>query len=117
MLVLAVPPPEVGASGWGAVTGLVVDPAGDSHADTSITLVGESLIGGPRQAVTGRDGRFHFWNLPPGLYQLKADARGYSTARVRDITVVSGSTVTVRLQFSSLPSRKPCASIGPTAWM
>ena len=102
MLVLAVPPPEVGASGWGAVTGLVVDPAGDSHADTSITLVGESLIGGPRQAVTGRDGRFHFWNLPPGLYQLKADARGYSTARVRDITVVSGSTVTVRLQFSSL---------------
>lgn len=53
-----------------------------------------------RQAVTERDGRFRFRDVPPGEYTLRIDYAGYETSE-QSVTVGSGDVEQIRVTLQS----------------
>ena len=60
----------------GNIYGKVVAKDGSALPGVTVTLSG---IGAPQTAVSGPNGDFHFVNLSPGAYTLKAELAGYGT--------------------------------------
>src|ERR1700720_2594563 len=61
----------------GNIYGKVQAKDGSVLPGVTVTLTG---IGAPQTAVTGPNGEFHFVNLSPGTYSLKAELSGYGAA-------------------------------------
>src|SRR5581483_3670451 len=61
----------------GNIYGKVQAKDGSILPGVTVTLTG---IGAPQTAVTGTNGEFHFVNLAPGTYALKAELSGYGIA-------------------------------------
>jgi len=60
----------------------------------TVTLTG---IGAPQTIVTGPNGDFHFVNLAPGRYTLKAELAGYGTATRAGIGVNVGQNADITM--------------------
>jgi hypothetical protein len=60
----------------------------------TVTLTG---IGAPQSSVTGPNGDFHFVNLAPGRYTLKAELAGYGTATRAGIGVNVGQNADITM--------------------
>ena len=73
----------------GSVSGVVRDPTGTALSGTSVIL--RDLSSGNSQAATTlRDGRFRFFLLLPGEYELLAERFGSGPRRLRGISVRPG---------------------------
>jgi hypothetical protein len=71
----------------GAVVGVVSDAAG--HHVGGATLTATRIDGsGVRAAIAGSDGVFSFADLPPGLWSVTAQAKGYPDATLASINVL-----------------------------
>ncbi len=78
---------ETGMPVWDAAVSLATGPTGTQGIGTR---------------VTGREGDFLFWNVPPGLYRLSVTRMGY--ANLRDtLRVGTGSDLEVTLPVSTSP--------------
>src|SRR5213078_340199 len=69
------------------LTGLISDPAGAAIPDVKITL--ENVATHDKRAATsGGEGRFTFSQIPPGVYDLLAEATGFKSFKKSGIILV-----------------------------
>ncbi len=80
------------------VTGLVTDPAGAAVSTASITLTNKNT-GVARAARTNEAGAYSFPNLPPGDYQLTAEAAGFKKIEIEAFTLDAFRTLREDLKF------------------
>ena len=91
--------------GTGAVSGTVRDSSGAVLAKAKITVVNEETHA-VRLAETSAEGGFRVSLLPPGAYEVDAEAPGFAKAQLRDVNVVVSeiATVEMKLVVASAPS-------------
>ena len=91
------------ADATGGVAGRVVDPSGALVASAKLTITSQAT-GLHRDATTAADGGFVFPLLPPGAYNLVAEASGFRHYEQRGVTVPVNVTVslTVTLQLGAI---------------
>ncbi len=87
----------------GSVAGLVSDPSGGSIVGATITLT-DKATNTPRTATSNEAGRYNFADVTPGGYEVKANKTGFRLAKVSQIQVTVGTTLTVdiRLEIGSV---------------
>ena len=76
------------------LTGLVTDPAGAAIPDAGLRLENQETRD-RREVKTGPEGRFTFSQLPPGVYDLQAEATGFKTYVQRGINLIAGQSAAV----------------------
>ena len=72
----------------GSLTGVVTDPSGASVAKAAVRLINSS--GASSDTTTSREGVYEFKNLVPGMYTLKAVAKGFALFTKEDVQIVAG---------------------------
>ena len=104
LLVMAVLVPGVSFASVtkGEIKGTTVDEGGLPVPGVVVTITSSNLMG-MRQAQTDGEGRFRFIELPPGQYQVIAEASGFQTKKVEGVGVVVGRTaiLTIEMKLSS----------------
>lgn len=82
----------------GQIRGRVVDSADAPVQGATLAVTGPAL---PRAqtTVSGPDGTFRFFGLPPGLYELRLERGGSTVLTVSDIRVTADATVTTVLRM------------------
>jgi hypothetical protein len=79
----------------GTIAGVVTDPAGAPIAAARVRLINlDSML--IRSLTTSAEGEYSAAVLPPGIYQVTAEAYGFSLVQ-RAATVETGTTTTVNL--------------------
>ena len=76
--------PAAGAGG--TLTGTVTDPSGAVIAKASVRLTNSS--GTSYDATTNKEGLYEFKNLPPGVYTVKAIAKGFALFTQEDVQII-----------------------------
>jgi hypothetical protein len=79
---------QVASAMQGELYGVVLDDRGQPLTGAVLSALGSTTA----FAVSDRDGRFLFRNLPPGPYLVRAHLQGYIPARGRIIQINSGRT-------------------------
>ena len=69
----------------GQVNGVVKDPSGGVVAGAHVTLTSEAGVN--RETTTNADGRYTFSLVPPGVYRLRVDAKGFKSFIVDKLEV------------------------------
>jgi hypothetical protein len=87
----------------GAVSGKVIDPSGSLIAGAKLAVTSQAT-GLRREATSGSDGGFLFPLLPPGTYNLTAEASGFRGYEQRGVIVPVNVTVnaTITLQLGAV---------------
>lgn len=83
------------SNGGGAISGSVTDAAGSVIVGARLTLR-NMATGSERQATADAHGEFRFPSLPPGEYQIEAEAPGFSKS-IQSVRVRVGETTIVTL--------------------
>jgi hypothetical protein len=86
-----------------SVTGTVVDPAGNVIPGASVTLT-NAQKNFTRTQTTTDNGSFAFSLIPPGQYQVEAEAKGFKKGILTDVSaqVAKPTTLTVQLEIGSV---------------
>lgn len=82
----------------GNLYGTVVDEQGSPLPGVTVTVTGN---GAPLVQVTDAQGKFHFVNLSPSSYQLKAELEGFSTIEYPAVAINIGRNTTIEVTLSS----------------
>lgn len=82
----------------GAISALITDPQNAVVTDAQVTVTGPT---GSKTITSGSDGRASIPLLTPGTYSLKVEKKGFKSAEVKTLEVVTGkiSAVTIRLDL------------------
>jgi outer membrane receptor protein involved in Fe transport len=114
--VLLVPSLSIAQIGQTAtLTGSVADQSGAVLPGVTVTVTGESLIGGARTTVTDENGVYRFPTLPPGTYSVSAELSGFKPFTQQDVRLQLGQTITVdpRLEVGGFEDRITVAGGAP----
>lgn len=97
------------------LTGTVADQSGAVLPGVTVTVTGESLIGGARTAVTDENGVYRFPTLPPGTYNVSAELSGFKPFTQEDVRLQLGQTITVdpKLEVGGFQDRVTVAGGAP----
>ncbi len=79
----------------GNVTGRAMDSSGALIPGVEVSIAGQSLIGGARNAVTDETGSYRFTLLPSGTYTVKFALSGFKTKNVTGVVVTPNATMTI----------------------
>jgi hypothetical protein len=82
----------------GSLYGTVVDEQGSALPGVTVTVSG---AGAPAVQVTDAQGKFHFVNLSPGSYQLKAELEGFSTIEYPNVSINIGRNTAIEVTLSA----------------
>ena len=74
----------------GAVNGTIADPTGAVIPNATLTIQRDGYP--PRTASSDGLGRFAIAGLPPGTYDIRAQAPGFEVGKANSVKVVAGST-------------------------
>ena len=100
---MLMPPLFAHESATGRVTGVVRDATQAVVAGAKIDLKSaDSASTWTRQ--TGREGKFAFDGIPPGLYQLTVVVSGFQIVVVRDVRVNAGRETVVNVTLHIPPA-------------
>jgi outer membrane receptor protein involved in Fe transport len=77
----------------GAIRGDVKDDSGVALPGVTVTVSGETIMGGSQVAYTDEDGSYRFPALPPGTYKLAFTMEGFQPVTYDDIRIVLGTTI------------------------
>ncbi len=80
----------------GQITGSVRDSAGATIASAKVKAASKDT-GLERTTTSSEDGLFRFVLLPPGTYNLTAEASGFSAASLNNVVVAVGQTIDANL--------------------
>jgi carboxypeptidase family protein len=76
------------------LTGTITDTSGAVLPGVTVTVSGESVIGGSRTAVTDPSGTYRFPALPPGDYKVTAELAGFKV-HSQTVRLQLGQTITI----------------------
>lgn len=79
--------------------GVVRDPQGAVVVGASVTARNPAT-GFSRDAITNDEGYYQITNLPPGDYEVKVEAAGFSTARIHTVTLTVGQRAELNIPLS-----------------
>ncbi len=74
----------------GALNGVVTDPSGGVIAKAAVRLT--DAAGASIDTTTNREGFYEFKGLVPGIYTLKAVAKGFAIFTQEDLQILAGNT-------------------------
>jgi Carboxypeptidase regulatory-like domain len=77
----------------GSLIGKVRDEQGAAIQGATVRLSSPALMGGPATLLTNEEGQLRFPVLPPGLYALEIEMRGFATLHDQDILIAAGATM------------------------
>lgn len=89
--------PMVGQAPTGAISGIVMDESGAVIPDVEVVITNKAT-GASRTTRSGSDGSFTAPSLMAGLYELRANVKGFRTT-VRGAEVQVGGTTNVELRL------------------
>ncbi|MBI2221760.1 MAG: TonB-dependent receptor [Acidobacteria bacterium] len=91
----------------GSLIGAVTDETGAVMPGVTVTLSGETLIGGPQVEVTAASGQYRFERLPPGVYNVRFELPGFTSIERMDlhISATFTATVNVKMQVGQMEER------------
>lgn len=94
-----------------SITGRVVD------AQTSLPVGGATvqIVDRRVSTATASDGSFRFFDLAPGVYQLRVSRNGYVSADSDTLALLAGASSTVTLAMQAAPTNERLDVIGRTA--
>jgi hypothetical protein len=79
----------------GAIKGTTIDTEENPVPGVLLTVHSEALIGGAQQRYSDAEGRFAFYELPPGTYELSAEKAGFSKKVMPNLSVDVNRTVSM----------------------
>jgi outer membrane receptor protein involved in Fe transport len=82
--------------GGATLSGTVRDPSGAAVPNVKVTAK-QTATGFTRVAQSSSAGIYSFTALPPGGYQVTAEAQGFKSTELKDITLAVGAVATVDL--------------------
>ena len=88
--------PAAGATG--GLTGFVTDPSGAGVPKASVRLT--SASGTSYDAASNKEGIYEFKDLPPGVYTLKATAKGFALFTKENVQIIAKQQVQVNISLS-----------------
>src|SRR5690348_7814269 len=114
-LVLAAPAARA-QSQTGSITGTVTDSSGAVLPGVSVSVSGETLIGGVQTQVTDAKGTYRFDRLPPGSYNVKFELQGFKTVARQGIQISAlfVATVNQKLEVGSVTETLTVTGEAPT---
>ena len=80
------------------ISGIVTDPAGNAISGAAITIT-NTLNGAARTATSSSDGTYSFRQLQPGIYRVRAEARGFKTTILDDVQLMVSTPLTLNIPF------------------
>ena len=91
----------------GSLIGTVTDETGAVLPGVTVTMSGETLIGGPQVETTDVSGQYRFERLPPGVYNVRFELAGFKSIERLDIHVSATftATVNVKMQVGQMEER------------
>lgn len=98
-------PRMVAAQGLtGSLVGAVKDQQGGMLTGARVTVSSAALIGGSETVASGEQGQVRFLALPPGVYTLDVELRGFTPYHEEAVRIGAGATLerTVVLRLASL---------------
>lgn len=81
-----------------SLRGTVTDPSGSAVPDTLIQLVGPA---GEQRQTTGANGEYSFASVPPGKYQVRFIAKGFSVAARQGVEINRPQTLDMQLAIEA----------------
>jgi hypothetical protein len=81
--------------------GVVADSNGAVIAGARV-FIRQTGVGAERSIRADQEGRYRFTTLPPGVYELRAEAEGFQTVRYEKISAIAGATI--RRDFKLSPA-------------
>jgi hypothetical protein len=82
----------------GGIEGTVTDPSGAAVPNVHLALTGTTLVGS-KETDTDAKGYYHFVNLPPGIYEIRATADGFRNLTRPAVPVDVGQLHSIDLQL------------------
>ena len=86
-----------------SLTGVITDASGSVLAGVSVVVSSPQLVGGPRETLTGNDGRYRVAWLLPGTYEVRAARSGFRTVLRNGVDLPPGLGLTIDLQLELSP--------------
>jgi outer membrane receptor for ferrienterochelin and colicin len=84
----------------GQISGAITDSAGAAVADATVKAT-NTQTGLERTSTTNDDGLYQIILLPPGMYNVSAEASGFSATAMNNVEVVVGRTVDVNITLGA----------------
>ncbi|MGH9597528.1 MAG: carboxypeptidase-like regulatory domain-containing protein, partial [Edaphobacter sp.] len=84
------------ATATGSIIGVVSDATGAALPATKVTVT-DLGTNAQRTTTSGSAGQYRFDFLPAGAYRVKGESAGFSSAEVKDIQLLVGTTFTANL--------------------
>jgi hypothetical protein len=89
---------SVWAQSFGSVNGTVTDPKGDAIGEATITLTNTGT-NATRTASASEDGGFQLNQVPPGTYDVRAEAPGFKTLLQNGVEIQVNTPLTLDFVF------------------
>lgn len=95
LITLLAPLQALASINTGAIKGITVDTDEGPVPGVLLTIRSTALIGGAQQRYSDQEGRFAFFELPPGDYALMAEKAGFSKSSHPNLRVDVGRTASI----------------------
>src|SRR4030095_14795353 len=96
----AVPAMAQSQASTGQIAGMVSDSQGAAIAKATVTAK-NTQTGLSRSATSNDDGLYAIILLPPGMYNVTAEASGFASTNVKDVEVTVGRTFDLKLAMGA----------------
>jgi hypothetical protein len=98
------------------LTGTVTDTTGAVLPGVTVTVAGESLIGGTRSTATDANGGYRFPALAPGIYTVTAELSSFKKWTQENVRLELGQTITLdaKLEVGGLSESVNVTGEAPT---
>src|ERR1700722_15891086 len=88
------------ATATGNIVGVVTDATGAALPGATVTATNRGT-NAQRSTTSNSAGQYRFDLLPNGVYDVKAEAPGFSVAQVNSLQLLVGTTVTANLPMAA----------------